>query len=109
MLRSQDELNTWFTTDRNVQWRKASRPTQVSFGGEVKWSNLGKKVYITVAIQKTIQFFHAKNFKQQFVSHSLVSQSFLIDVNLSGKHQWLGFASPYRKQQLQALVLQPAA
>jgi len=27
-------------------------------------------------------------FKQQFLSHSLVSQSFLIDVNFSGKHQW---------------------
>jgi len=38
----------------------------------------------------------------------LVSQSFLNEVNFSGKHQRLGFVSPYRKQQLQALALQPA-
>jgi len=43
-----------------------------------------------------VQFFHAKDFKQQFVSLSLVSQSFSIEVNLSGKHKRLGFASSYQ-------------
>jgi len=65
-------------------------------------------VILQLRYNKRFSFSMLEIFKQQFISHSLVSQSFLFDVNLSRKHQQLGFASPYWKQQLQTLALQPA-
>jgi len=56
--------------------------------------------------QTIVQFFHAKDFKQHFVSHFSL-KVFSIDVNISGKHQQQG-VSLYQKQQLQDLVLQHA-
>jgi len=39
--------------------------------------------------QTIVQFFHAKDFKQHFVSHFSL-KVFSIDVNISGKHQQQG-------------------
>ena len=45
------QMIMWLTTDRNVQRKKSSMPTQVSSGRNVKRSNSVKNVYTTLAVQ----------------------------------------------------------
>ena len=59
---SLSQVITWFATDRNVQRKKS---TLVISCGTVK------KFTLQLRYNKLFRFFHAKNFKQQFVSYSL--------------------------------------
>jgi len=79
---------SWFATDRNVQRKKSSMPTLVISGGTVK------KFTPQLRYNKLFSFSMLKNSGNNSQVIPCLSK-FLIDVHFSGKHQRLGFASPY--------------